>query len=187
MISKTLVTICLSIFLIQTIDAQEKSEEDLILECIYSSFEDNGIALENVLLNYEMEFVKNNALKDNSAASYMEFFEKLKANASLTPIFSNSLLTERIKALPKPDNKIMSTCSSKATASKLKDIYALTDFESTNPDNNATHFYKEFASAVLAQKDRLDFDSDFIKMMLLGVLESKTYKQQQARKLEEKN
>lgn len=74
-------TIILSLLILLTFTSasQEKKQriENKIMDCIYNSFDDKGVAFKKVMIDYESYLIENNFLKDRTGKSYKDAFKKI--------------------------------------------------------------------------------------------------------------
>ena len=89
---------------------QDLTVEEYWMNCVYSSYEDEGAAIRSTLLNFENLLIEEGVLKNNKAASYKKLLEKM-AEGQIEQTDSRSSMIKELVAVEKnADNSLLFSC-----------------------------------------------------------------------------
>jgi Biopolymer transport protein ExbD/TolR len=153
-------------FLFTSCVAQNDRIENVIMDCSYQSFADNGKGLKTLIADYEKLLINENILPDNSGKSYRQVLQKIADRNEFDKIPSKFFANE-LQKLEKPDlekaqecQKIIVKDSASCSMSKLKSL----ELVLTNAQNSADLQPSLIASDILKVLSEEDFELDFYKI-----------------------
>ena len=82
MIKKLLFSLTLLLSLV--LNGQEYKRENARMECIYANYPDKGLALKQLIKNFEKQLIESKILTDSSGASYRKIIQRM-ANDTFIP------------------------------------------------------------------------------------------------------
>lgn len=172
-----LLLLILSSFLFTTCD-KEKRIEELIMECSYNAFEDNGVYFKKVISDYEALLIKDKFLADNSAKSYLKVVQDI-ANEKEFEKASSLNYYDELQKLDESVTEKLDFCNLYEINLKENQLDKLTVLEKsidnvikTTGSVNPAELAKDMLQ-VLTEKD---FELEFYKIkvfILLSIVEPK--------------
>ena len=92
-----LITFIICLLMVTSCSSQKERAEDIIMKCLYESYEDNGVEFKQAMVDYENLLIQQEFLKGKSGKNYKEAIGLLIENEGaeyLPSISFNRLLLE---------------------------------------------------------------------------------------------
>ena len=147
--------------------AQDQSTEVKFMECLYSSYADEGEMFKTILEQYEQKLIDSGYLEDNLGESYYEFLVKLEDSTYVKELKISSFreLGIALRDIER-DNTIKDSCEAmlgqhSPLEKKMDDIYdKILDMEVDDPES-VKQVAVFFRNEIPAEK----FELNFYKLM----------------------
>ena len=147
---------------------QDIRPEAEMMNCMYNSYKDGGVAFKNILNDFEQQLVANKFLKDVSGESYVELLTKI-SNKEINNLKLSSFSFKAIKEIETLDVFHAQICSQ-----ELKKELDLVKFKGTKLDNVMNEVLSadnisitQYSSSLLSFLTAEDFELDLYKINLL--------------------
>lgn len=164
-------------FLFTSCVAQNERIENIIMDCSYQSFADNGIAFKKLISDYEHLLINERILTDNSGKSYRQVLKDI-ADEKEFDIVPSKFFAEELQKIEKPDLEKAQKCqeiivqdSAKYDMTKLKGLEQAIDNAQYSGDLQPALIAEDILK-VLTEKD---FELDFYKLrtfLLLSIIDT---------------
>ena len=148
--------------------AQDTRPETELMNCIYNSYKDGGVAFKKILNDFEQQLVANNFLNDTSGESYIEFLNKM-SNKEINNLELSSFSFNAIKEI-----ETLSVLEAKMCSQELKKELDLYKFKGTKLDSIMNEVMSadnisitQYSSSLLSFLTAEDFELDLYKINLL--------------------
>ena len=147
---------------------QDIRPEAEMMNCMYNSYKDGGVAFKNILNDFEQQLVANKFLKDVSGESYVELLTKI-SNKEINNLKLSSFSFKAIKEIETLDVVHAQICNQ-----ELKKELDLVKFKGTKLDNVMNEVLSadnisitQYSSSLLSFLTAEDFELDLYKINLL--------------------
>src|SRR5690554_3590067 len=160
-----LLLLILSSFLFTSCD-KEKRIEELIMECSYDAFEDNGVYFKKVISDYEALLIKDKFLADNSAKSYIQAIQNI-ANEKEFEKTPNKFHFQNLQEFDNINLEKLKSCADLLTDSTQYDVAKIFVYKNainevfSNTGNVQPALLAENMLEILTEKD---FELDYYKI-----------------------
>ena len=157
------IILTLLIFGMLTISCKKQAErvETKIMNCIYESYEDQGVAFKEAFSDFEQLLITEKILEDKTGSSYKAFFEKIvidnEFNYNPSQSFANKIMEIRM-----PQNESFINCQSELRKELKKETELRVVLDSIL--TTETFGASEVAKGFLMVFDEEDFELDYYKM-----------------------
>jgi len=153
-------------FLFTSCAAQNDRIENIIMDCSYQAFADNGKAFRTIIADYENLLINEKILADNSGKSYRQVLQKIADGNEFDKVPSK-FFTDELQKIDKPDREKAQECqkiivkdSTTYNMSKLKGL----EQAITNAENSYDIQPSLIAKDILKVLSEDDFELDFYKV-----------------------
>ncbi|WJJ96550.1 ExbD/TolR family protein [Algibacter luteus] len=153
-------------FLLTSCVAQNERIENIIMDCSYQSFDDNGIAFRKLISDYENLLINENILADNSGKSYRQVLKDIASEKEFDKVPSK-FFAEELQKIEKPNLEKAQKCqeiivkdSAKYDMTKLKGLEQAIDNAQYSGDLQPALIAEDILK-VLTEKD---FELEFYKL-----------------------
>lgn len=148
--------------------AQDTRPEAEMMNCMYNSYKDGGVAFKNILNDFEQQLVVNNFLNDASGESYIALLNKM-SNKEINNLKLSSFSFNAIKEI-----ETLSVLEAQICSQKLKKELDLDKFKGTKLDSVMNEVMSannisitQYSSSLLSFLTAEDFELDLYKINLL--------------------
>jgi len=153
-------------FLFTSCVAQNERIENIIMDCSYQSFSDNGKEFRTLISDYENLLINEKILADNSGKSYRQVLQKIADGKKFDKVPSKFFSVE-LQKIEKPDSEKAQECqkiivkdSASYNMSKLKGLeQAIANAQNSN-DIQPSLVAKDILKVLTEE----DFEIDFYKL-----------------------
>ena len=148
--------------------AQDTRPEAELMNCMYNSYKDGGVAFKNILNDFEQQLVANNFLNDASGESYIALLNKM-SNKEINNLKLSSFSFNAIKEI-----ETLSVLEAQICSQELKKELDLDKFKGTKLDSVMNEVMSadnisitQYSSSLLSFLTAEDFELDLYKINLL--------------------
>ncbi|WP_299255219.1 biopolymer transporter ExbD [uncultured Lacinutrix sp.] len=148
--------------------AQDTRPEAELMNCMYNSYKDGGVAFKNILNDFEQQLVVNNFLNDASGESYIALLNKM-SNKEINNLKLSSFSFNAIKEI-----ETLSVLEAQICSQELKKELDLDKFKGTKLDSVMNEVMSadnisitQYSSSLLSFLTAEDFELDLYKINLL--------------------
>ncbi|WP_152971511.1 ExbD/TolR family protein [Lacinutrix algicola] len=148
--------------------AQDTRPEVEMMNCMYNSYKDGGVAFKNILNDFEQQLVVNNFLNDASGESYIVLLNKM-SNKEINNLKLSSFSFNAIKEI-----ETLSVLEAQICSQELKKELDLDKFKGTKLDSVMNEVMSannisitQYSSSLLSFLTAEDFELDLYKINLL--------------------
>jgi hypothetical protein len=164
----------LSLFLLITFVACNTNQHEVetnIMNCIYSGYDDDGIAFKQLLKDFEKTLIADGVLADGTGDSYLTIFKKIAENNNVD-FNSTDHFPDRVANLPATlRNEELDNCQQQLTESlESKDFKGAKLSKVMNAMGPGDIDFSKYAGAILEILDAKDFEHDYYKMTVFSIV-----------------
>lgn len=148
--------------------AQDTRPETELMNCMYNSYKDGGVAFKNILNDFEQQLVVNSFLNDASGESYIALLNKM-SNKEINNLKLSSFSFNAIKEI-----ETLSVLEAQICSQELKKELDLDKFKGTKLDSVMNKVMSadnisitQYSSSLLSFLTAEDFELDLYKINLL--------------------
>ena len=148
--------------------AQDTRPEAELMNCMYNSYKDGGVAFKNILNDFEQQLVINNFLNDASGESYIALLNKM-SNKEINNLKLPSFSFNAIKEI-----ETLSVLEAQICSQELKKELDLDKYKGTKLDSVMNEVMSadnisitQYSSSLLSFLTAEDFELDLYKINLL--------------------